>query len=271
MKRFLLLLLALACVLSMVACDDKKESSSKKDDDDEDESVEITVSDDADSDVTEASSEESVPAPEISVEDADAAIKAFFDALVQLDATGLKDACHDSEIFYSESFLEFEKICSGDFGEMLGDDAAMFAGHEEKLGEMVQAIIDNMANSISYELSEGRQTGDDTFTFDTNLIMFDSQTAKYCVRTAVGQRHDTGEAYGAGNRVDEQRNHYRILYRGRIVCGSDPRNFGYCHRGDSKREAPHQDHFRQTHRKRKERRIARGSGSQGYPRYLFIT
>ena len=53
----------------------------------------------------------------------------------------------------------------------------MFAGHEEKLQEMVQAIIDNMASSISYELSEGSQTGDDTFTFDTKLIVFDPKTA----------------------------------------------------------------------------------------------
>lgn len=174
LKRILLLLLALACVLAMVACDDKKESSSKKDDDDEDESVEITVSDDADSDITEASSEESVPAPEISVEDADAAIKAFFDALVQLDATGLKDACHDSEIFYSESFLEFEKICSGDFGEMLGDDAAMFAGHEEKLGEMVQAIIDKLSQTMSYQLSEGRRIGNDTVVYDVEMTMFNA-------------------------------------------------------------------------------------------------
>lgn len=171
LKRILLLLLALACVLAMVACDDKKESSSKKDDDDEDESVEITVSDDADSDVTEASSEESAPAPEISVEDADAAIKAFFDALVQLDATGLKDACHDSEIFYSESFLEFEKICSGDFGEMLGDDAAMFAGHEEKLGEMAQAIVDLVAGTMSYQLGEGIQSGNDAVVYDVEITM----------------------------------------------------------------------------------------------------
>ena len=181
MKRFLLLLLALACVLSMVACD-TKQSSKKDKDNDEDQSIVESVENiediESDNEANGTLSEETdEDVPTVSLGNAKLVADGFLKALSKLNAEELKTYCHESAIFTSKSFLEYENLCSGNFEGMLGENESMFAGHEEKLREMVQAIIDNMANSISYELSEGRQTGDDTFTFDTKLIMFDSQTA----------------------------------------------------------------------------------------------
>ena len=177
MKRFLLLLLALACVLAMVACDDEKKDSSKKEEDESTASVPAGGSTDESAGETNSKEDaSSEPEDVFGEEDARELLEGCMDAFLAFDTDTLKSYCHDSDDFSSSGFLQFEKLGKGDFGDIFGEDMALFAGHEDKVQAMMQALVDKMKASMSYEVGACEHPNETTYLFEVDVTVVDPDT-----------------------------------------------------------------------------------------------
>lgn len=110
------------------------------------------------------------------MEEAAPVVEGFLSAFSALDAPAMKTYAHESKVFEQEAFLNFEKICNGGLMDMMGEDAAIFAGNEEQLERLVTAMIEKLSSTISYKISEGKQLADGSVEFDVEVTVFDPES-----------------------------------------------------------------------------------------------